>query len=75
MAKWSRWTYQESTTERDDTTVGSQTVHDRTHSVFTDTIADIDALIITKTRAGGLEVNTLRDLGQVRSSQVCTATD
>ena len=75
MAKRSRWAYQEGTTERDDAAVRSQTVHNRTHGVFTDAIADIDTLIITKTRAGGLEVNTFRDLGQVRPSQVCTSTE
>ena len=67
--------HQESTTERNDTSIRSQTVHNRTHGVFTDAIADIDTLIIAKTRAGGLEVDALRDLGQVRPSQVCTATD
>ena len=75
MAKRSRWTDQEGTTERDDTAVRSQTIHNRTHGVFTDAIADIDTLIITKTRAGGLEVNTLRDFGQVRPSQVCTSAE
>ena len=43
--------------------------------MLTDAIADIDALIITKARAGGLEVDALRDLGQVGPSQVCTTTD
>lgn len=75
MTKRSRWTYQEGTTERDDAAVCSQTIHNRTHGVLTDAIADINALIITKTRAGGLEVNTLRDLGQVGPSQVRTATN
>lgn len=73
MAK--RWTDQEGTTERDDAAVRSQTIHNRTHGVFTNAIADIDTFIITKTRAGGLEVNTLRNLGQVRPSQVCTSTE
>ena len=43
--------------------------------MFTDAIADIDAPIITKARGGVLEIDTLRDLGQVGPSQVCTTTD
>src|SRR5260221_5555499 len=66
--------HQESATEGNNATVRSQTIHNCTHGVFADAIADIDTLVIAKT-AWRLEVNALRDLGQVGPGQVCTTTE
>lgn len=43
---------EESTTEGNVTTKGSQTVHDGKHTVFTDTITEVATTVVTKVGRG-----------------------
>src|SRR5690606_9600053 len=56
---------QESTTIGNSGTVDGQTVHDGTHTVLTDTVADIATSPVTETSRRGLEVGGALPPGQV----------
>ena len=47
-----------------------ETVGDSSHSVLTDTIADVRARVVTETGAWWLEVNGTLDASQVRASEI-----
>lgn len=66
---------EESTAIRQDSAVGSETVHDGTHGVLTDTVADISASVVTETGGLGLEVNSALPASQVGTSQISRATE
>lgn len=61
---------QESTTGRDDGTVGGHTVHGSSHGVLTHTEAHVAASVVTDAEVGGLEVNSLLPASVVGTSQV-----
>lgn len=65
-----RKTHQESTDEWNDSTIRVQAIGDSTHSMLTDTVSDVRSRVVTKFRAGRLEVNAALDLGQVTSSKI-----
>jgi hypothetical protein len=56
-------------------TVSGKTVHDGTHGVLTDTVADIATSVVTEAGGGGLEVNSLLPAGKVGASQVSGTTE
>lgn len=66
---------QESTTVGDQGAVGSQTVHDGTHTVLTDTVAEVTARVVAQASRRGLEVNGALPPGQVGASQIGRATN
>lgn len=66
---------QEGTGGRDNGTVGSETVHDGSHGVLTDTVAEVTARPFTNTVLRGLEVNGVLPAGVVGASQVSRAGD
>lgn len=65
---------EESTAVRQNGAVGSKAVHDGTHGVLTNTIADVSTRVVSEASGFGLEVNSLLPAGQVGASQVCGAT-
>lgn len=65
---------EEGTGVRQDGAVGGETVHDGTHGVLTDTIADIAAGVVTEAVGLWLEVNSVLPAGKVGTSQVGRAT-
>lgn len=66
---------EESTTVRQDGAVGGETVHDGTHTVLTDTVADVTARVVTETVGLGLEVDGLLPAGQVGAGQIGGTTE
>ena len=64
---------QEGTAGRDDSAVGSETVHDSGHSVLTHTVADVAARTVTNAVLRGLEVDGVLPAGVVGASQVSRA--
>ena len=67
-------THQESGNVGNDTTICSETVGDGTHTVLTDTIADVSTSVRTEASAGVLEIGGVLDLGQVAASKIGGAT-
>lgn len=61
---------QEGTTGGDDGTVGSQTVHDGSHGVLTDTVAEVATRPLTNAKLRGLEVDGVLPAGVVGASQI-----
>lgn len=63
---------QEGTSEGKDGTIGSQTVHDGTHTVLTDTVANVATSVVgvTQLQRGGLEVNGTLPPCQVGASKI-----
>jgi hypothetical protein len=61
---------QESTTGRDDGAVGGKAVHDSSHGVLTDTVAEVAAGPVTDVVLRGLEVNGVLPTGVVGASQI-----
>lgn len=61
---------EESASSGDEGTIGSDTVHDTTHGVFTDTVADVTSSPITNSKLGRLEVNSILPPGVVGASQI-----
>lgn len=61
---------EESTTGRDDGAVGGKTVHDSSHGVLTDTVAEVATRPVTKTSRRRLEVNSTLPDGVVGTSQI-----
>lgn len=61
---------QEGTGVGDQRSVGGNTVHDGTHTVLTDTVADVATGVVTKTGGGGLEVDGTLPDGQVGAGQI-----
>lgn len=66
---------QEGTGGGDNGTVGSETVHDGSHGVLTDTVAEVAAGPLTNTVLRGLEVDGVLPAGVVGASQVSRAGD
>ena len=66
---------EESTTIGDDGTVSGKTVHDSTHTVLTDTVADVAARVVSKAGGGGLEVNSTLPPREVGASKIGGSTD
>ncbi|ROV88950.1 hypothetical protein VPNG_10195 [Cytospora leucostoma] len=66
---------EESTTVGDDGAVGGETVEDGTHSVLTDTVADVTSTVVAQTGGRGLEVDSLLPPGEVGASQICGTTN
>ena len=63
-------TYKESCDEWNDTAIRMEAVGDRTHTVLTNTITDISALIAAEARVLRLEVNHRLRAGEVAARQV-----
>lgn len=61
---------EESASSWDDGTVGSHTVHDTGHGVFTDTVTDVTAGPVTDSKARRLEVDSILPPSVVGSSQI-----
>jgi hypothetical protein len=61
---------QESTTSGDDGTVSCETIHDGTHGVLTDTVAEVTTAPLTNAVLRGLEVNSSLPASVVGSSQI-----
>lgn len=61
---------QEGTSSGDDGTVGSETVHDSSHGVLTDTVAEVTARPFTNAVLRRLEVNSSLPAGVVGASQI-----
>ena len=61
---------EESTTGGDDGAVGSETVHDGSHGVLTDTVAEVAAGPLTNAEVRGLEVDGVLPAGVVGASQI-----
>lgn len=66
---------EESTTVGHNGAVGSQTVHDGTHGVLADAVANVATGVVTKLGRRGLEVDGVLPPGQVRASQIGGTTD
>ena len=66
---------EESTGGGDVHAVGGQTVHDGTHGVLSDTVADVLARVVTKLGAGVLEVDGVAPSGKVGAGQVGGTTE
>lgn len=64
---------QEGTGSGDDGTVGSKTVHDSSHGVLTDTVAEVAAGPVTNVVLRGLEVDGVLPAGVVGASQISRA--
>lgn len=50
--------------------VGGESVHDGTHAVLTDTVADVASRVVTESRGRGLEVNSVAPAGQVGGGKI-----
>jgi hypothetical protein len=61
---------QESTTSGNDGTVSCETVHDSTHGVLTDTVAEVTTAPLTNAVLRGLEVNSSLPASVVGSGQI-----
>jgi hypothetical protein len=61
---------QEGTTSGDDGTVGSQTIHDGSHGVLTDTVAEVAARPLTNAKVRRLEVDGVLPASVVGASQI-----
>lgn len=66
---------EEGTAVGDDGAVGRETVHDGTHGVLADTIADVGSSPVTETSRWGLEVNHALCAGKVGAGQIGGTTD
>lgn len=65
---------EESATIRQDGTIGGETVHDGSHAVLTDTVADVSTSVISQTGSLGLEVDSGLPASQVGTSQISGTT-
>lgn len=66
---------QEGTAVRQDSTVSGETIHDGSHTMLTDTVADISTRIVSEPSSLGLEVNRGLPTGQVGASQISRTTE
>lgn len=59
----------------EDGSVGSETVHDGSHGVLTDTVSDVASAPVTESSGRGLEVNGILPPCQVGAGQICGSSD
>ena len=58
-----------------DATIGCDAIGDRTHPMFTDTIANVSALVTPKSCVLRLEINRTLDFSEIAARQVCRAAE